>query len=279
MWNSSDKYGKQGRIWSIEQPPSSYSRGAPVFCTECEGWCPQWVRTRIRREIDEGQHGFRQSCGRAARRSVHKAWVSPWRGARLARLLLGRPRRGGQLGCDGAGWPAAARQLPGQSAGSTGPCWTGLDLLVTHHNQPLISSYNQQQTNTIAFTDSRQCRAEHSDLRPAPRDTCHVHLNPSCKDSGDTRRVRDRRRGQHEAGAGEQPDVRARYCNCRVSRVTCDHPLALHGTFPATYITHPLSKKYRWCWTWKIGLQLVCVELELLCPCPVVPQKVPSEGS
>ena len=30
---------------------------------------------------------------------------------------------------------------------------------------------------------------------------------------------------------------------CHVSRVTCDHPLVLHGTFPATYITHPLSKK------------------------------------
>ena len=133
------------------------------------------------------------------------------------------------------------------AAGSVGgEHWALLDGAgpARHSPQP-ATDLILQQTNTIAFTDSRQCRAEHSDLRPAPRDTCHVHLNPSCKDSGDTRRVQDRRRGQHEAGAGEQPDVRARYCNCRVSRVTCDHPLALHGTFPATYITHPLSKKYR----------------------------------
>ena len=75
---------------------------------------------------------------------------------------------------DGAGWPAAASSPAGGSVG--GEHWALLDragnLLVTH-NQPLISSYNQQQhNNTIAFTDSWQCRAEHSDLRPATRDTC-----------------------------------------------------------------------------------------------------------
>ena len=117
---------------------------------------------------------------------------------------------------DGAGWPAAASSPAGGSVG--GEHWALLDragnLLVTH-NQPLISSYNQQQhNNTIAFTDSWQCRAGAQWSQTS-------HAWHDSKDSGDTCCVRGRRRGQHEAGAGEQPDVRARYCHCHVSRVTC----------------------------------------------------------
>ena len=135
---------------------------------------------------------------------------------------------------DGAGWPAAASSPAGGSVG--GEHWALLDragnLLVTH-NQPLISSYNQQQhNNTIAFTDSWQCRAgaQWSQTSHA----WHVSQHDS-KDSGDTCCVRDRRRGQHEAGAGEQPDVRARYCHCHVSRVTCH---VSRVTTPSLFMAH-----------------------------------------
>ena len=75
---------------------------------------------------------------------------------------------------DGAGWPAAASSPAGGSVG--GEHWALLDragnLLVTH-NQPLISSYNQQQTTTQSLLLTADSAVpEHSDLRPATRDTC-----------------------------------------------------------------------------------------------------------
>ena len=74
---------------------------------------------------------------------------------------------------DGAGWPAAASSPAGGSVG--GEHWALLDragnLLVTH-NQPLISSYNQQQTTTQSLLLTADSAVpEHSDLRPATRDT------------------------------------------------------------------------------------------------------------
>ena len=94
---------------------------------------------------------------------MYKAWARGWRGCGL-----GRPRRGGQLGrrwCGLTGrgiltsWRVSRR-------GALGPAGQGWEPLVTH-NQPLISSYNQQQTTTQSLLLTAD-----SDLRPATRDTC-----------------------------------------------------------------------------------------------------------
>ena len=95
-------------------------------------------------------------------------------GARLARLRAraAAARWSARPEMVRADRPRHPHQLRVSRRGALGPAGQGWEPLVTH-NQPLISSYNQQQTTTQSLLLTADSAVpDHSDLRPATRDTC-----------------------------------------------------------------------------------------------------------